>query len=488
MTDVDISVNHPEALFINGQFVAGTGEEIIVCNPSNHRQLATVRSAGKLEVDAAVAAARVAFTQGPWPNLVPFERSQYLSRIAQAIEARCEDIARIDAISSGKPIKGARREVLGAARVFSYYAGLAPDLTGSTIPLGSQNFAFTSREPVGVVGQLVPWNFPFLAAAWKLAPALAAGCTVVLKTSPFTPLSALVLAEILQSVDLPKGVANILAGGQMAGSALVAHPGIDMISFTGSTRTGAVVMQSAAAGIKRVALELGGKSPTLVFADADLAAAASASVRAVFGNSGQSCSARSRIYVESAVYQEFVARLEAETALLKIGAVLDETTDLGPLISREHWQRVDELVSSGTNDGARLICGGGRPVGLEDGNYFQPTIFAETRAGMRIVEEEIFGPVVAVACMDASDAVDLANDSAFGLSASIWTKDLTRALKVAKGLRVGSININAHPSASQIGAFMPFGGFKQSGIGRELGRQGLEQYTETKNVLIGIES
>ncbi|MCX7306566.1 MAG: aldehyde dehydrogenase family protein [Afipia sp.] len=477
----------PKLAYIDGQFEKTIGPRLIVRDPCTNQQVAVVNAAGKADIDKAVLAARRAFDLGPWPRILPFERGQFLTRIAQTIEARLEHIARIDAMSAGKPIKGARREVLGAARVFAYYAGLAPDNRGDTIPLSDANFDYTIREPVGVVAQIVPWNFPFLAAAWKLAPALAAGCTSVLKMSPLTPLSALVLGEICDAINLPPGVVNILPGDRDTGIGLVGHQGIDMVSFTGSTEAGAHVMRAAADGTKRVALELGGKSPTLIFADADLGRAANASARAVFGNSGQSCSARSRIYVESSVYDEFVQRLEVETKSLRIGSTLDEEADLGPLISPEHWERVHGYVHEGTRSGAQLVQGGRRPIEWQEGNYYEPTIFINGSNEMRIVREEVFGPVVVVSRMEAGQALQFANESAYGLSASIWTKDITRALRLAKGLRVGSITINTHPSASQIGAFMPFGGFKQSGIGRELGRQGLELYTEIKNVLVGLE-
>lgn len=473
--------------FVDGSFIAGAGPVLTICNPSDNSIVATVEAASTAQVGEAVAAARRAFDEGPWPRLQPFERGRLLRMLADAITDRAEDIARIDAITGGKPITGARREVAGAARVFAYYAGLAADLRGSTIPLGKGYFDFTLREPVGVAAQIVPWNFPFLAVSWKLAPALAAGCTCVLKTAPQTPLSTLALAALIDQIGFPKGAVNILPADAAAGQALVSHAGVDIVSFTGSTATGSAVMQSAATGIKRVALELGGKSPTLIFSDGDIEKSALASVAAVFGNAGQSCSARSRIYVQQPKYDAFLECFLAYARALKIGSPLDETTQLGPLISPEHWQHVARCVETAKDQGAILKSGGNRPAQHPHGNYFEPTVFTGVSEIMDIVRNEVFGPVAVVTPFaDEAEAIAYANDSAYGLSASIWSKDIGKALRCAGAVRAGSIAVNGHPSASQLGAFLPFGGYKQSGIGRELGREGLELYTEVKNVLVDI--
>lgn len=473
-------------LLINGKWKpAHSGGTFSVYNPATTELIAEVAKGGAEDVDEIAKAARKAFDEGPWPRMLASERAKILNRLADLIRENLEDVSRTESLDVGKPICDSRGEVGAGAYCFEYYAGAATKFFGETIPVSNHGLDFTLREPVGVVAAIVPWNFPFPMTSWKCAPALAAGNTVILKPASYTPLTALYLGRLAMEAGIPEGVFNVLTGpGAAAGSALVAHPMVDKVSFTGETGTGSEIMKIAANDIKRVSLELGGKSPNIVFADADVERAARSSVLAVFGNCGQDCCARSRAFVERSVYDEFVSAFIDQTSKTVIGDPLDDATEIGPMVSMKQRAGVLEYITLGQEEGATLAYGGESltEAPYSDGSYIRPAVFTDADNKMRISQEEIFGPVLnVIPFTDDDDMLREVNDSPFGLSGSIWCNNITRALRTARRVQSGVLSINTN---SSVYIEAPFGGYKQSGIGRDLGMHGLANFTEVKNVFI----
>jgi betaine-aldehyde dehydrogenase len=474
-----------EGLWIDGERVpARSGRSAPILEPATGASLAGVAQAGPEDVDVAVAAARRAWETGEWRRATPMERAKVLLRLAERIRAAAPELAALEARNVGKPVAEARGEVGMGADCFQYYAGLIPAFGGHTVPVSAPGTGLTFREPVGVCALIVPWNFPFAITTWKVAPALALGNSVVLKPASATPLSALRLAELAAEAGVPPGVLNVIPGpGGAVGAALAAHPDVRKVSFTGSTAVGSDVLRRSADDVKRVSLELGGKSASLIFADADLDKAG-ASVSGSFGNAGQDCCARSRILVERTVYEEVVERFVERTRALRLGAPLDETTEIASLISREHRDKVHGYVRRGVEQGAKLCLGGKMKSGsaFESGSYYEPAVFRDVTPDMVIAQEEIFGPVVAILPFDTEEeAIRLANSTMYGLSGSLWTRDVARALRVARAVETGVLSVNTSWSVHME---MPFGGVKRSGVGRELGPSALEHYSEAKSVFI----
>ena len=476
-------------MLINGKWVdSASGKTFPTFNPATGEVLSMVAEGDREDINLAVKAARAAFETGPWSKISHSERGRLMWKLADLIEKNAEEFAQLESLDNGKPLKIARiADIPLSVDHFRYYAGWATKIEGNTIPMGLAKqgsfHAYTVREPVGVVGQIIPWNFPLLMAAWKLGPALATGCTVILKPAEQTPLTALRLGELIQEAGFPDGVVNIVPGyGETAGAALAAHMDVDKIAFTGSTEVGKLIIHAASGNLKKVSLELGGKSPNIVFDDADLEAAIPGSSMAIFFNQGQCCCAGSRLFVEKKAFDKVVDGISQAAAKIRVRPGFDPECDLGPLVSEEQFNRVCGYLESGLKEGAKAVVGGTREG--TKGYFVKPTVLVNTNDNMKVVKEEIFGPVVtAIPFSDPSEIVNRANDTIYGLAAGIWTRDLKKAHTLASKLRAGTVWINCY---NVFDAALPFGGYKQSGWGREMGHEVLKNYTEVKSVCAAL--
>jgi betaine-aldehyde dehydrogenase len=476
-------------MVIGGETVdAADGQTFEVVNPATGKVIATAPQGGKVDVDKAVAAAQAAF-EAPkgWSSWAAGKRGRTLAKLAALVKDHTEELAQLEARNTGKPITSARGEIAGVSLVFDYYAGAANKVFGQTIPVSKPGLDLTLREPIGVVGLIVPWNFPLLMASWKLGPALAAGNTCILKPASLSPMTALRLGELALEAGFPPGVINVVTGpGGTAGASIAAHPGIGKVAFTGETTTGQEIMRLASNNVKKISLELGGKSPNVVYADADIERFTSESPYSVFDNCGQDCCARSRILVERSVHDQVVELFAAATRKVVVGDPMDDKTEVGTLVSFKQRDRVKDYIEIGLGEGANLVVGGEAPddPALAGGAYLMPAVFDGVGNDMRIAKEEIFGPVVSIIPFDTeAEAIKLANATPYGLSGSVWSRDIGKALRTAKGIQAGVLSVNSN---SSVHTEAPFGGYKMSGIGRELGMSAIELYTETKNIFIDL--
>ncbi|MCL0045605.1 aldehyde dehydrogenase family protein [Nitrospinaceae bacterium] len=491
--EIQSFLSQKHKLLIGGKRVdAINGEIFEVQNPANNSVIAYAPKGGEEDINRAVQAARDAFENGPWGKFTVSERGKLLWKLADLIETLTEEFAQLETLDNGKPLTISRAaDIPLTVDHFRYYAGLATKIHGETLDIsvpyapGASFFDFTLREPIGVIGQIIPWNFPLLMAAWKLGVALAAGNCVVLKPAEQTPLTALRLADLFAEAGFPDGVVNIVTGLPEAGAALSSHGGVDKVAFTGSTEVGHEIVKASAGNLKRVSLELGGKSPSIVFPDANLDVAAAGVAGAIFFNHGQCCCAGSRLLVHKNVYDELIGRVSEQANKIKLGPGMHPETEMGPLVSIEQKNRVLDFINSGKKEGAKILTGGDSPSGdMSSGCYVNPTVFEKIQPNMEIVQAEIFGPVlVAAPFEDLDEIITRSNDTNYGLAASVWTNDINKAHKVARGLKAGTVWVNCH---NIFDANAPFGGYKQSGYGREMGVHALESYTQIKNVIIQL--
>jgi betaine-aldehyde dehydrogenase len=485
MASVEKSSVRRYRMYIDGKFIESASRKYFpIVDPSTEEVMAEVPEANEEDVNRAVAAAKAAFDSGPWPQTTAQDRGRILFRLAERIRKEATHLAELEARNSGKPIVEAEYDIADAATCFEYYGGMATKILGHVNPVPDNALSLSLREPIGIAAQIIPWNYPLLMAAWKLAPALAAGCTCILKPAEQTPLTALEFASYLTDAGLPPGVVNIITGfGEECGAPLVKHPDVNKVAFTGSASVGKAIMKAAADTVKRVTLELGGKSPNIFFADADFESAIDGALFGVFINQGEVCSAGSRILVEKSIYPKFVEAMSAKAKTIRLGPPLERETKMGPLVSKDQFDRVRSYQELGKKE-AKLAAGGGRPASMARGYYVEPTIFYDVDNSARIAQEEIFGPVAAVIPFTGeAEALRIANATPYGLAAAVWSRDIFKALRMVKALRAGIVWVN-HMQPTYVEA--PWGGYKQSGFGRELGPWGIEEYLETKQVHINL--